>query len=557
LLAVIISLLLLPACDGLRPSSHSTPSETPTIAAPAQEPTGTPAPPTTPTPVPAVLRIGWLTKCAFNPFAVEPGPQDTLIQLVFDSLVYRALDNSYEASLARAWHSNDHGLTWQIELATPVTSHDGLPLTTDDVLFTLQLFRGHPRFARLGCTASLRDVRLVDATTIELALSQPVAAIEPYLYWIPVLPRRVWQGLAANPSATLSPDLLVGSGPFRLDCLSTPERVILRANEGYRLGAPHLDTVELISYENTQALGQALVDGDVDLITTVELSGLTRLRKEPNVEVVSGAGMRVLALVFNLSPATTGARSVADPAVRSAIAQSIDRQQWVDLALQGQGSPGSNILPPTLGVWFDPTLADLSFDLASARQQLESAGYRDTDGDGIRQRPSDGKPLELLLYVPADPDVAGREADLLVQWLRQIGIRLTAVSQSSQAFAAAACPSCDYDLLLSTCEGGPDPNSYFWPWTSSAKGLNAGGYSSASYDDLYNRQAVAADPEQRRSLVEELQTLWIKERPAVALCYPSVLQAYRRDRFANWLLAANGALSLADSRSLLQVAPVD
>ncbi len=559
---VVIALLatVLSSCQSWR-STPTAASPTPTaVLLPSPMPTNSPAPDPSPTLSASVLRIGWLAAPSLNPFALHPGSEDTLTQLLYDSLIYRVLDNTFAPSLARAWETTDDGTTWRIELNEPVLAHDGLPLTLEDVAFSLQLFRGHPKFRRLSGPADLQQVEREDASNILLTMSEPVAAIEPYLFWLPIVPHRIWQGVAVNTGVSLDPALLVGSGPFRLDPSSTPQRVILRANPTYRLGSPVVGTVEFLTYTDPQSLSQALVDGEVELITHVSYGELPRLTAEPTVQIVSGAGLHSRTLVFNLSasPTTPGQSALADLRVRQAIAHAVDRQQWIDLALSGSASPGRSVVPPSLTAWFDPSISDAPFNLTLARQALETAGYRDTDGDGFREVPVSRQPLHLRLALPADPDIAGREADLLVEWFRQVGIRLTVESLSVHTLSEAGCPGCDYDLILVDWEGGPDPTSHFSPWTSEAisGGTNLGGFSSPGYDELFRQQAATIDQEARRRLVWDLQALWIKERPGIVLYYRPTFQAYRKDRFSGWLYVPNGAISLADPRSLVQVAPV-
>jgi peptide/nickel transport system substrate-binding protein len=87
-------------------------------------------------------------------------------------------------------------------------------------------------------------------------------------------------------------------------------------------------------------------------------------------------------------------------------------------------------------------------------------------------------------------------------------------------------------------------------------GINKTGYSNPLYDALYNQQATMVNQGERRQIVWRMQEIALDQRPYLVLCYDLAVQAFRKDRFRNWLFVPNGLLSLADERSLLQVEPI-
>jgi peptide/nickel transport system substrate-binding protein len=81
------------------------------------------------------------------------------------------------------------------------------------------------------------------------------------------------------------------------------------------------------------------------------------------------------------------------------------------------------------------------------------------------------------------------------------------------------------------------------------------GYHNPAYDGLYAQQASGIDQAKRRSAVLEMQQVLLADQPVVVLYYGLAVQAFRTDRFQNWLFVPNGLLALTDQRSLTQVVP--
>lgn len=550
----------------------STPTEsvavvtsTPTEPAPTDTATPTLEPEVEVTPTPAytvTLRIGWLgTPDPLRPFAERPTNADMIFSLLYDRLIYHALDNTYAPALAKGWGSPDGGKTWAFSLQPDVKTHDGQPFTAEDVAFTLELYQEHPKFSFYGGqTPPIEKIEATGANTVTVTMIRPLGNVEALFHWMPLLPKRIWETLETAATTDIDGAKAIGSGPFTWKEYQPAQRITLAANREYWMGAPKIDAVTFQTYPDADALVAALQGGEVDLITEVPAHWITDLRSDANVQVVSGPQVRLNHLLFNVSNETqsTGHAALKDPQVRLAIAHAIDKQQLIDLVLLGHGMPGLSIIPPALHQWFSQGIQDVMFDLDEARQILESAGYSDTDNDSWREMPGSTESLDFRLFIPSDSATGTGAAEMLSNWLRQIGIKVTIQTLAPDVLKAACCPAFDYDMMIWERDGGPDPG-FFLSTLSTAgidTGLNETGYSNPAYDALYELQAMAVDQEQRRQMVRELQQIAFNDRPCIVLYYDLAVQAFRKDRFQNWLFVPNGILSLADERSLLQVEPV-
>ena len=573
LVVLLCSLLGVSACTQPTPTAPppavATPSPTLTSPVPTSSPTqpidtptATQEPPPEPTVTPtasftSTLRIGFLDP-------VEPllplGRVDAILPLLYDRLVYPALDNTYKPSLCRHWETPDGGETWLLQLEPGVRFSDGHELDAGDVVFTMQLFQDHPNYLRYaGQQDPIASIEATAAHTVTITMQRAVGSIERLLYWMPVLPEHVWGSREISATTALDVSTAIGTGPFVLTGLQS-RRIDLAANRGYWMGAPKIDAVVLESFESGAALVQALSQGSVDLAHRVPREHMAALKDTEHVQVVTGPGLGSRWVLFNVSSesTSTGHPALRDENVRLAIAHAVDRQQIIDLAYGGAAMPGVGIVPPALRTWFNPSLENVPFDLQSARSILDAAAYTDFDNDGIREMPGSDIELAFRLFRLADSPAADREAELLSNWLRQIGIAVSTTVLDRASLESAACPTCDFDLLLADGVATHDPSHLLASFESASvpTGLNQSGYTSPAYDELQDKQLAAVDNEQRRLFVWQMQQSVLQDRPCLVLTYDVAAQAFRTDRFHNWLFVLNGTLSLADKRSLLQVEPV-
>jgi len=476
-------------------------------------------------------------------------------------LIYRQLDNTYAPAIARNWFSLGNGKTWSFSLEPNVMTHDGQPLTAEDVAFSLELFQGNPRFQYYsGQMPTLESIEATGPYTLTITLSHPIANIEALIHWVPLLPKHIWETIEISGTFEVDKSMLVGTGPFILKEYQPGQQITLVANQAYWMGAPKVDAVVFYTYPNADALADAIMDGHVDLITQVLPAHISDLRSDNHIQVLSGPQTHLRQLLFNVSTETpsTGHPALQDPQVRLAIALAIDKEQLIDVVFLGRAMPGLNIIPPALHTWFNAEIEDTAFDLEEANRILDNAGYADADGDGLREMPDGSTALSLRLYISADSATSSREAEMLANWLRQIGVGVTRQTLLPDTLKAICCPAFDYDMILWEQESGPDPAFVLSTLTTAqiAAGLNETGYSNPAYDTLYEQQATALDQEQRRQIVWQMQETAFNDRPSIILYYDLAIQAFRKDRFQNWLFVPTGILSLTDVRSLLQVEPV-
>jgi peptide/nickel transport system substrate-binding protein len=454
---------------------------------------------------------------------------------------------------------------------------DGTPVTAEDVAFTLLAYRDWEDFGYLsGYTGHFTDAQAVDDHTMVLTLDTPIGNLESQLVFAYILPKHVWEPYAGDLDAALEFDNaeMVGSGPFRLMEYQQGEFYRLAANPDHYLEPPIIDEVVFQTYSNQDAMVQALRSGELDMITEMPNTVFATLRDDPNITAVHGAQRSLRDYIFNvIAPedcpegdgVCSGHPALRDLVVRQAMAHAVDKQQIIDVALLGLGTPGIALVPVALGEFYASELEDYAFDLALANTMLDEAGYADTDGDGIRECPAgmdcDGRQLDIVMQIPSDIGSGPREAELLAGWWSQIGIKMTPQVLEPDTVTANCCPAFDYDMLL--WGWGPDPDPSFILSVLLTEeiptGLSETGYSNPEYDQLFLDQGVELDPATRIEMVHTMQSIMLRDLPYIIPYYDEQVQAFRHDRFIGWPVPAEGSgdiLYLQDPLSLTVVQPV-
>ncbi|MDQ4005651.1 MAG: ABC transporter substrate-binding protein, partial [Actinomycetota bacterium] len=267
-------------------------------------------------------------------------------------------------------------------------------------------------------------------------------------------------------------------------------------------------------------------------------------------------------------PHGDGHPALQDPIVRRAIRMSISSDELVERVLLGYGVPGDSIVPPVSieGARWEPSEEErIPFDLEGAAQMLEDAGYVDTDGDGVREMPNGGEPLEFRYYTQTNDQNTIKTAPFVRGWLEDVGIAVDVTAMSSGRLGDEINAG-TYDLFHWGWIPDPDPDTILGNFTCGDRppnaqtyGDNDAYYCNPEYDALYEEQLTILDPARRLELMHELQRIYYQDAAYSVLWYLPLFQGYRTDRFTGYRPqpAPNGDLLTGYSRdAMLTLRPV-
>jgi peptide/nickel transport system substrate-binding protein len=335
--------------------------------------------------------------------------------LLFLPLVVTNDAGGFEGQLAERWEHAPDYRTWTFRLRSDIRWHDGTPVTADDLVFTWEL-KTHPQVLQ----GSPRTVtyEALDPQTVRLTYREPHFLLDD---WSTFYPRHLLGAL--TPGEIFKWDFWltpVGNGPYRYVRHVPQTLVELRANPDYHRGQPAIARVVLKLAQSPSIT--ELLSGNVDAASFVSRADAHRLAQDARFRVYHQTGADwVLGIHWNLARP-----HLEDARVRRALTMAINRVELARVLRLPEGLAAADglFLPEQYTAGRVP--GPLPHDPAAARRLLDEAGWRDTDGDGIRDR--GGLALRITGIVPARGGVEGNglpEAALYVQdQLRRVGVQL-------------------------------------------------------------------------------------------------------------------------------------
>lgn len=477
---------------------------------------------------------GWL-----NPYTYQTGfPGWNIMTLVYDTLYYPDANNEPIPWLVRDTRITADGRTWTLTLRPNLRWHDGRPLTSDDVKFT---FEYAARVAHSRWTPTTRNLEGVEAPnpqTVVFRLKRPDAGFRlRTLADVPILPRHIWESVTTVAAARAFRNT-IGSGPYHVEEVQDGQFYRLVATPQYFAGTPRVRELVFPIIRDATVSFTALQAGQVDAVArqlTPEL--VTQFERAPGLKVARGAGFASTILQFNLEHPL-----LRDVRLRRAIASAINTNLMVKLLMLGYavaGSPG--YLHPDSPFY----ATGLKFEASKARAVgiLNEAGYRDRNGDGVREA-ADLTPLHFTLLTLAGNPIRIRGAELIRTWLKDVGIAVTIRVAEDAAIIDQVWPDFDVckgrrfdmamfgwsapvmtrptalvDLFHSNCQTGT---------------LNIGGYRNPEIDRLGEQLAVTVDLARQKQIATQMQQIIARDLPIHVLFYQDTIMAYRPDAYDKW-----------------------
>ncbi|MDO5367281.1 ABC transporter substrate-binding protein, partial [Kocuria sp.] len=264
-------------------------------------------------------------------------------------------------ALAESAEPVQDGRAWIFKLRTDVTFHDGRPLTAADVVFTYDRVTdpADPKSGASGLASLARSVA-VDDHTVRFELSEPDSMFidSTAQYSMGIVP------------ANYDPANPVGTGAFSLGLFEPGQITVLKANRNYWRDAPLLDEVHLVNFNDEDALVNALLSTQVDVVGQLPLALVDVVGTDPRIFTVMSETGSWLPFTMRVD-----VEPFDDPRVREAFKLVVDREQMVEQVFSGHGTVGNDMYAP-----FDPGTPQLpqrTRNIEKAKQLLADAGYPD------------------------------------------------------------------------------------------------------------------------------------------------------------------------------------
>jgi len=449
---------------------------------------------------------------------------------MFETLVQRDTESRMQPGLAESWRLLDEA-TWEFTLRDGVRFHDGLPLSAEDVAYTLARV---PTVASPSSfavyTRAIKAVEVAGPRTVRFKTDGPYPLLPNDLSSIFILPHTL--GPDVPSSDFNSGKAMNGTGPFRFESYQSGSQVLMTRNAQYWGEPAAWGRVDYRVVTNAAARVAALLSGDVDLIDNVPTTDAAKLRTDARVAIAECPSLRLIFLGLDTfrdgpTPDVSGPNGEAlaqnplrDRRVREALSIAINRPAIVDRVMEGAAAAAGQFMPAgTFG--YTPDLPPPRFDPAKARALLAEAGFPNG--------------LTVTLHGPNDRyvnDVQILQA-VAQQWTR-VGVRTqVAAVPLANLIARLSRFECSVYLLGWSNSGGEPSLSLRAVLggrdTARGTGLsNFGRYANPQVDRLTDEALKTLDDAKREALLQGAMRMAMQDTAVVPLHHQKNVWATRR-----------------------------
>jgi len=428
------------------------------------------------------LRYGFTTE----PATLDPlSPANTadgrgILFNVFEGLVKPDTEGRLLPCLAESAAiepaEGEPGRLYIFKLRENVVFHDGSPMTSADVKFTLDTAAA----AGFVGFSAIEKIETSGDYDIRITLKYPDPEFLPYLT----------AGVVKAGSADRDKKA-VGTGPYYIESYNVQQSLVLRKFDGYwRENIPSLEKITIVFFADSDALVLGLRGGSID---GASLTGALAQQLDPDkFDIIHANSAMVQMVALN-----NAAAPLNDIRVRQAINYGIDIQAVIDTAFYGKGEPSGSPIIPGLAVYYEESLADpYPVDYEKARTLLAEAGY----GEG-------GRKLSLEITVPSNYTMHVDTAQVIASQLAKTGIDVSIKLVDWATWLSDVYMGRGYQATIISIDSlYVSPKGFLFRYYSD-ENSNFFNFSSADFDRIYNMILTEIDEDKRIALYKEAQRI--------------------------------------------------
>ncbi|MGQ9566586.1 MAG: ABC transporter substrate-binding protein [Anaerolineae bacterium] len=412
---------------------------------------------------------------------------------------------------------SEDSLTWTFRLRKDVKWHDGQPFTAEDVCFTydVMMMEGTDVRSRVGWDR-IASCEMPDPYTVVFKFKQVDAPFLMRVSNVQILPKHILGGLSAQ-ELNAHPWFRapVGTGPFLFKEWVAGDHITVAKNPNYFIeGQPYLDEIVYRVVPDANTLLNMTETGEVDVQFRVQDDLALLLDKMPNVERITVQSLSPwLIWINNNHPLFKDART------RQALAYGFDKEIICQKVYQGLAEPADGPISPQLWA-YNPNIRKFRYDPEKAKALLEEVGWRDEDGDGIREAHGvegvpDGTPLKFETANIAGEQIRVQLLSLVhAQW-KEIGVQAEINLVDVATMFGKMHPNNEFETTYSYIARYVDPDigDLYLDRVKFNNRNNYVGFSDPRVDELILASQQTADREKRKEYLWEAQAIIAEKVP--------------------------------------------
>ena len=405
---------------------------------------------------------------------VKAGTREVMFN-VFEGLMKPTPNGDLTPAIAESYEVSEDRMTYTFHLREGVQFHNGKTVTAEDVVYSIQRCAAATEtgIVQVEAFSVIQDIKTPDDKTVAITISEPSNEFISYMTTA-VLP-------ADYDKQDTDP---VGTGPFKFVSRTAQDSVVLEKFNEYWGTPAQLDKVTLKIMENADSLMMSLQSGAIDLCAHLTSTQVAQLGE--NFDVAEGTMNLVQALYLN-----NAEKPFDDVRVRQALCYAVDKQEIIDLAFDGYGSPIGSSMYPAFGKYFDDSLTNYyTKDVEKAKALLAEAGYPGG--------------FDMTITVPSNYKPHMDTAEVLVQQLAQIGVNAAIEPIEWESWVSDVYVGRQFQSTVVGVDASNMTARALLERFTSDYGKNFINYNNAEYDALFRQTLTAYDDAEQTALYKQM-----------------------------------------------------
>ena len=459
-----------------------------------------------------------------NPLLDWNNPADRDIDhLVFSGLIKFDSHGLPQPDLADSWGTSTDGTIYNFTLRSNAVWQDGTPVTSDDVIFTIDLIKSSSLFPQdIRDLWGQIDVKKLNDKNLKFTLPEPFAPFLDYATF-GILPKHILESTVpdqlANAQFNINP---VGTGPYKFDHLIVDSGkitgVVLTVSDNYYGQKPFIQQVVFRYYPDSKTAFDAFDQGEVLGVSQLTADVLPQALADVNLSVYTSQLPQMGIIMLNLN--NNEVKFLQNANVRRALMLGLNREYIVSSILQGEAIIADGPVLPGSWAHYDG-LERIGYDPEGAVDLLKGEEYV-IPASGGTVRSKDNEALNFTLVHPDDA-LHTKIAQAIQQQWAQIGVQVNLQPVPYNQIIPTYLGPRSYQAALVDLNLArtPDPDPYpFWDQAEATNGQNYSQWNNPSASEYLEQARTETDFTVRTRLYRNFQVVFAKDLPSLPLYYP-------------------------------------
>lgn len=440
-----------------------------------------------------------------NPVLATSEQDEDLTSLVYAGLTKKDTNGNTLLDMAESITESEDGLRYTVVLKSDIQFHDGTPLTTDDVIYTVNLIQNPNIKSPHRIKWEGISIERISDKELVFSLKKPYPLFMDILT-VGIIPKNIWKNLTDEQFSLSDYNIhAIGSGPYAIEDIKStsgiPYQFVLNAHEDYTLGRPYIDTITITTYQSERYALAAFDSGDISRIHGISPNQVASLEVDPS-QIHTSLLPRTFTVFFNPNKATV----LSEKKVRQALSLAINKDAIVETVLRNYGKALSAPFP------FDEEIATSTYNVEQAKVLLAESktGSKDTI---------------TITLATANTEEMRAVADMIKANWEAVGVTTTLAVYEVSDLNQSVIKDRNFEALLfgSITETPADLYAFWHSSQRNYPGLNISSYVSNELDKNLETLRTDSDPVARGDAYEEVKQEFKDEVPGIFLFAPSLI----------------------------------